>query len=115
MDVEDEEEQGIACPTCGKLQSPYRDCITCDACVEDAQAAWEKRWPRHCKDCRGTGGTFIRNYPHAPDDFEPCEALPKLQTCHRCAKDGLDEDGDGPCKQCGWDYGRGEGDAMPYS
>lgn len=67
--------------------------------------AWRSKWPNHCTRCGGTGGQVMRNYPHAPDDFDLCprgEQNPEL--CHRCGQNGLNADAEGPCKFCGWNY-----------
>jgi len=75
--------------------------------VAVAAAAWRKAWPNHCAACRGWGGspfTEMHGFKFGPGEqlFDPCQALPNPATCHRCGQDGLDEDGEGPCKHCGW-------------
>lgn len=76
---------------------------------------WRVKWPNHCEACGGWGG---QHYAYDPSpagvglspgcmyDVDVCEALPP-KTCHRCGEAGLDEDGDGPCSNCGWNYDDG--------
>lgn len=75
--------------------------------------AWQTKWPNHCKACRGWGGRIVHNYPHSPDDFEPCEALDarsylydddptnhiSYSICHRCDMPGKPYEG-GICEFC---------------
>lgn len=69
---------------------------------------WIKQWPNYCTHCKGWG-MFVssQSVPYGMgsasfDVTDPCEALP-VNTCHRCgAADGLDDDGNGPCKHCNW-------------
>jgi len=79
-----------------------------------AAATWRARWPNHCKACGGWGGTtFNQTHPYGSTTtqeqiHDPCEATASVETCHRCGHDGLDADGNGPCKHCGWNYDDGE-------
>lgn len=69
---------------------------------------WRLRWPNHCRECGGTGGTsYLAGYEE-PAGFDPCAAEP-VEKCHRCGENGLDQDGAGPCTACGWNYD----DALP--
>lgn len=79
-----------------------RDC-------EQENREWEAKWPAHCKDCGGWGGSThyeMHGFNYGPGEqiFDVCEATTH---CHRCGQDGLDDDLDGPCKFCGWNYDDG--------
>ncbi len=81
--------------------------------VAVAAAAWRSAWPNHCTACSGWGGTSyleMHGFRGGSGEqvFDPCGALPRASTCHRCGQDGLSEDGDGPCRHCGWNYDDGE-------
>ncbi len=83
--------------------------------AEDMRAAtWRAMWPNHCKACAGWGGaTFFQSHPYGMGSaqeqmFDPCEAPSSAAICHRCGEAGLTEDGEGPCKACGWNYDDGE-------
>jgi hypothetical protein len=77
------------------------------ASVQADSAAWRARWPHACVKCGGWGGrTLFSNSLFEQDDFDVCEALPEA-ICHRCGKPGLNE-GEGPCKHCGWNYDDGD-------
>lgn len=73
-------------------------------------AVWAARWPRHCHKCRGWGGfAFIETHglPSGGEVLiDSCDAG-ETQRCHRCGAHGLDADGNGPCRECGWDYDDG--------
>ncbi|WP_422928596.1 hypothetical protein [Singulisphaera sp. PoT] len=85
-------------------------------------AAWDARWPNHCKACGGTGGSSSAYDPSPAGvslspghfyDFEPCEACAGSGICPRCGTAGLtseergdDSTGDGPCSACGWNGSR---------
>lgn len=77
---------------------------------------WLDKWPNHCPKCKGWGGkTFYEAHPYGSTTadepmFDVCEELDDIHTCHRCGKDGLDEDGNGPCNFCGWDFD----DGLPF-
>ena len=74
-----------------------------------AEAAWAEKWPNHCTNCGGWGGFSTPASYDGPGDFDPCEPgedVP-IEKCHRCGELGLDEDGNGPCKKCGWNYDDG--------
>jgi hypothetical protein len=80
-------------------------------CVErqDRQAeirqAWLRAWPKHCTVCEGAGAFHTPGSYWEPPSDEPCEHCTGQGICARCgAEDGLDEDGNGPCKVCGWNY-----------
>jgi len=75
--------------------------------VAKAAEEWGAKWPAHCKCCGGWGGAVQRNYPHAPDDFDPCTGIPDGM-CHRCGAYGLTDDSEGPCNKCGWNYDDGK-------
>lgn len=79
----------------------------------EANAAWLATWPNHCQHCSGWGQRAAsQTHPYggttATETFtEPCEATDDARTCHRCAAPGLDENGEGPCTVCGWNYDDG--------
>jgi hypothetical protein len=83
-----------------------------DDAKRDAQrAAWFEQWPGACEKCDGAGVHYsIENgAPHgagfwAMDCEDPCVCTEQLK-CARCGQeDALNEDGEGPCPACGWDY-----------
>lgn len=73
--------------------------------------AWAAKWPHHCKKCNGWGGssfTEMHGFTHGSGEvlFDVCDdGEPTL--CHRCGAHGMQEDGTGPCKECGWNYDDG--------
>lgn len=75
---------------------------------------WRSLWPHHCKTCHGWGGAIsYQSQPYGAGPaqesiFDPCDAPPRIETCHRCGQDGLSSDGDGPCSFCGWNYDDGD-------
>ena len=82
-----------------------------------AQSQWRGQWPAHCRSCGGWGGShFTQGHgdggPGEPM-FEPCSAIADPLTCHRCGEPGLAEDGEGPCKHCGWNYDDGVPEQEP--
>jgi len=82
--------------------------------IMKAAAEWRAKWPNHCVKCHGWGGfTFKQSHPYGMGSatetlVDPCEAIAKLETCHRCGYDGLTDTAEGPCKFCGWNYDDGE-------
>jgi hypothetical protein len=64
---------------------------------------WRLRWPHACAGCRGAGGVAFAGTYHEPPDFEFCGML-DVTTCHRCGRNGLNEDSEGPCTYCDWNY-----------
>lgn len=62
---------------------------------------WRNRWPNHCRECGGWGRVA------SPDEDFICYAYYDWRICHRCGRNGLLEDGTGPCKVCGWNYDDG--------
>jgi hypothetical protein len=78
-----------------------------------AAVEWKAKWPNHCPACGGWGGiTFHQSHPYGMGSaseqlFDECQAIENPTTCHRCGEDGLNEDGEGPCKACGWDFDDG--------
>lgn len=72
---------------------------------------WIEKWPLHCRACGGHGGsthTEMHGFRYGAGEqiFDVCEELPAEQ-CHRCGEHGLTEDGEGPCKSCGWNFDDG--------
>ena len=95
----------------------FEDEETYQQCAEriaKESAAWQQAWPNHCKACGGWGGANInQSHPYGSGTatetlFDPCGAIENPATCHRCGQDGLSEDGEGPCKYCGWNYDDGD-------
>ncbi len=90
------------------------DEAACHAKVQQLAAEWREKWPQHCKACHGWGGSsYTQSHPYGMGSahetlFDPCEATERPETCHRCGVDGLDGDGNGPCKHCGWNYDDGD-------
>jgi ribosomal protein L37E len=75
--------------------------------LTEQSAAWRARWPHACARCGGWGGrTRFSASRWEQDDFDLCEALPEV-VCHRCGRPGLNE-GEGPCRHCGWNYDDGD-------
>jgi hypothetical protein len=79
--------------------------------ADAAVGGWQRKWPHYCRICGGWGGhTFYESHGlpgPAERLFDPCETVPSVETCHRCWCEGLDEEGNGPCKFCGWNYDDG--------
>jgi len=75
--------------------------------VEKLVKEWRAKWPNACDECGGWVGFHTRGTYDSPPDFDPCEREP-AEECHRCGEIGLDEDGNGPCSKCGWNYNDGE-------
>ncbi len=75
-------------------------------------AEFSKLWPDHCKKCGGWGlhsYTEMHGFNHGSgEDFaDPCECV-ESGKCARCGKPGLvEDDGEGPCSFCGWNYDDG--------
>lgn len=72
------------------------------------QAAYVAKYPNYCKTCGGFGvhcweERHDAGYPGEPMS-EPCDACTGQGICARCGEKGLDEDGNGPCTHCGWNY-----------
>jgi hypothetical protein len=92
----------------------WSDEAACHARVQQLAAVWREKWPQHCKACHGWGGSsYTQSHPYGMGSahetlFDPCEATERPETCHRCGLDGLDADGNGPCKHCGWNYDDGD-------
>ena len=79
----------------------------------EANAAWLAAWPNHCRHCAGWGHraasqNHVYGSTMATETFtDPCQAIEDARTCHRCGEPGLDENGEGPCTGCGWNYDDG--------
>lgn len=74
--------------------------------VERAGKEWAAKWPNHCTKCNGWGGFWFEErhgFSHGAGEMlcDPCDAGEPTM-CHRCGEHGMDEDGNGPCKKCGW-------------
>lgn len=78
-----------------------------------AAEAWRQTWFNACPCCHGWGGFAGRQgHPYGStvayeETFDVCDELPVTQ-CHRCGEHGLDQDSNGPCTYCGWNYDDGE-------
>lgn len=79
---------------------------------DTANAEWRAKWPNHCTRCGGWGGaTGYQSVPYGSTTasmpiFDVCEALPETQ-CHRCGRHGLNDESEGPCSFCGWNFDDG--------
>lgn len=75
--------------------------------VQKAADEWKKKWPMHCTACEGWGGKAYRGSYDEPPGFDHCSCT-EIGKCPRCGEaDAINEDGEGPCKTCGWDYDDG--------
>lgn len=82
----------------------------------EARQAYEKDWPEYCRTCGGWGAFILCETHGLPSSgevlSEPCNDCTQRydtgpQQCARCGERGLDEDGTGPCTNCGWNYDDG--------
>lgn len=90
-----------------------------------ALVEWRARWPNACQSCGGWGGhgysydpspAGVSLAPGSMQDFDPCEEPGCVSEgfCARCGQPtlseipGVFEEGQGPCKDCGWNYNDGE-------
>lgn len=97
----------------GLYDADEHDMAEAAAHVAELAKAWRERWPGHCKACSGWGGstyTEMHGFNHGNGEqmMDPCDALPDVHTCHRCGASGLNDEGEGPCTACGWNYDDGE-------
>jgi len=77
--------------------------------------AYRRRWPKFCRDCGGWGGWSIAGGYDSPPDYDACDVFEDERTCHRCGHPGLTEDdAEGPCAFCGWNYDDGCPEVEPY-
>lgn len=94
-----------------------RECIPLIEKRNEEIRAWEEKWPNHCKTCNGAGGFVSHNYPHEPDDYEPCIDCTNAEEphCARCTAINPQwiEGEDTPCTACGWDWSKGKDDEIP--
>jgi hypothetical protein len=80
--------------------------------ITEHNERWKKQWPNHCSKCCGWGGTGYTEmhgftYGAGEQMFDPCDCTIEGK-CPRCGKKGLTPDeGEGPCKHCGWNYDDG--------
>ncbi len=89
-----------------------------------ALAEWQAKWPAACEECGGWGGESysydpspagVSLAPGSMTGFEPCGAAGCVfdGNCARCMRPTLSEipgvfdEGEGPCKHCGWNYDDG--------
>lgn len=90
----------------GGITLGYRLMVT----REEYNTSWIAKWPGYCKKCLGWGGgTFYEHHDEGGPEqlLDPCDREP-YTTCHRCGVPGtLSVDGEGPCKNCGWNYDDG--------
>lgn len=67
-----------------------------------------RKWPKVCRACDGWGGQSYGGGYDYPPEFDVCEVLDPETLCHRCGEPGLsEEDSEGPCTFCGWNYDDG--------
>lgn len=70
-------------------------------------AAYEDRWPMHCRRCNATGHRAKKDGPYAGEDG-PCRCAEE-GICPRCGGHTVEEfTGEGPCVNCRWNGGEGE-------
>ena len=96
--------------------------------VYQEQAVWAKRWPKHCPECEGRGGTVTKFDPSPAGvslspgwmvEFDLCPACQCSDpvTCPRCGVEIDDwqvfQEDEMPCPHCGWAWGDGIDDTMP--
>lgn len=75
------------------------ECRQLASAAASKRAAWLTQWPHACERCHG-GGQGIR----VAGEREVCACVAARQ-CPRCmAAEALDEDRNGPCRACGWNY-----------
>ncbi len=86
----------------------YLSCRLAIVALRVRRVWWRISWPAYCRECNATGGEAYGGGIDEPPDFEHCDALP-WEFCHRCGRDGLTVDGEGPCTHCGWNFD----DALP--
>jgi hypothetical protein len=79
-------------------------------------AAWQDRWPNHCRTCRGAGASYS-SYDPSPSgvllgsgsmiDVDLCPDCAELGACSRCGWSTYlleqGEHGTDGCRRCGWD------------
>lgn len=76
---------------------------------QNAQVAWVKRWPGHCRKCGGWGGGThyeMHGFNHGAGEYQwvPCEQCIERDVCPRCGKHAvIDDDRTTTCRECGWD------------
>lgn len=68
-----------------------------------ARWLYRRRWPGVCDECEGTGGIETGGTQLDPPEFIWC-AEDDPERCHRCGAKGLDDEAQGPCSECGWNY-----------
>ena len=70
--------------------------------VAEAQAEYDRKWPKHCRECNGWGGFWFTFDPSPSGvslgsgymvDANPCEACVEKGICPRCGR----EIAAGPC------------------
>lgn len=88
------------------------ECIAAEEKVNMSRIEWMLQWPQHCRECEGHGGfTFVERhgFNHGPGEVmsDVCETCVVNSICARCGLKTLNEDGDGPCTNCGWNYNDG--------
>lgn len=71
-----------------------------------------RRWPAFCRKCGGWGGSSYQESHGfkgggSETIFDLCGAIEDVRVCHRCGCLGLNEEGEGPCSACGWNFDDG--------
>ena len=80
--------------------------------IEQKNEEFKAKWPNYCKKCGGWGMHSYTemhgfNYGCGEQMAEPCECVEE-GICPRCGKEaGFDDEGQGPCQHCGWNYDDG--------
>ena len=80
--------------------------------VEVDRVAYTQLYPNHCINCEGWGGHAAREFRGMygmsaayEDTFDTCPECVDKGKCPRCStENALNEDGEGPCPNCGWNY-----------
>lgn len=94
------------------------------------QREWAERWPGYCRACNGWGGKVLKFDPSPAgvslsagylEEFETCDECQcgDEVRCPRCGKVIEDweqfQSDEAPCPHCGWAWGMGKDDVMPWS
>jgi len=87
----------------GVLSRHTPECVQKCAKIDQQIREWEARWPNYCRQCYGYGAFFHPATREEPESSDPCDCTLD-GVCPRCGITGLNEDGEGPCDNCGWNY-----------
>jgi hypothetical protein len=83
-----------------------------NAKIDVERVKYTQLFPNHCKTCEGWGGKSGREFRGMygmsaayEDTFDTCSACANQLMCPRCGiENALNEDGEGPCPSCKWNY-----------